>query len=60
MLPKYKQAEQYRQAVIEKEKQIGNLKLELEEATARPIYSDNASDAAYWKDRYESILASIG
>ena len=63
MLPTYKQAEKHRQDNVEKEKEIANLKLELSAAEDQPAQSNGmggGGDAVYWKDKYESLLATVG
>lgn len=61
MLPTYREAEKYRSACVEKDKEIAILKNDLSTAKTKSGQSNGiGGDAAYWKDRYESILASIG
>ncbi|KAH5154796.1 hypothetical protein HBI25_096140 [Parastagonospora nodorum] len=61
MLPTYKQAEQHRFAAEDAENQIKTLRQDL--ASARASRSNGASsggDAAYWKNKYDGLLANIG
>lgn len=61
MLPTYKQAEQLRQVAEQQNEQIKNLKAELSDAKASQSNGVGAGgDAAYWKDKYDNLLASIG
>jgi chromosome segregation ATPase len=55
MLPAYKQAEQYRKNALDKEETIKGLQRELTAAKA----SHNNGDANYWKNKYETLLASV-
>jgi hypothetical protein len=61
MVPTFKQAEQHRLAVIGKEEQIKALKLELSSAKTAPKTNGVApgGDAAYWKAKYEKLMASV-
>jgi hypothetical protein len=61
MLPTYKQAEKFRFAATDAESQIETLQQEL--ATAKASQSNGVSsggDAAYWKAKYDGLLANIG
>lgn len=61
MLPTYKQADQYRKDALDKDEVIKGLKLEL--STAKMSQSNGVSagsDGAYWKDKYESLLSTVG
>ncbi|CAO2651834.1 Nn.00g001170.m01.CDS01 [Neocucurbitaria sp. VM-36] len=61
ILPIYKQANQYRKDALDKEDVIMGLKLEL--SAAKTFQSNGVGaggDAAYWKDKYESLLSSVG
>ncbi len=61
MLPTYRQANQYLQEAIQKEDIIENLKLEISALKAYPSNdTDATNDSLYWKNKYESLLASIG
>ena len=61
MIPTYKQAEQYRQTAEHQTEQIKGLQAELSEAKAAQSNGVGAGgDAAYWKDKYDNLLASIG
>ena len=61
MLPTYKEAEKHRSACIEKDKEIATLKSDLTAAKTESSQSNGASsDAVYWKNRYESLLATVG
>jgi hypothetical protein len=62
MLPTYKQADQYRKDALEKENTIKELKLELTAAKAEQtngVGSDGGDDGAYWKNKYEGLLADV-
>ncbi|KAJ4376139.1 hypothetical protein N0V83_001420 [Neocucurbitaria cava] len=60
ILPTYKKAEEYRKEALEKEDLIMGIKLELSAAQAAKSNGVLAgSDAAYWKDKYESLLSSV-
>ena len=61
MLPTYKLADQYRIDSLEKDDIINGLKLELNASKAlQPNNMGAMGDAAYWKDKYESVMATIG
>jgi hypothetical protein len=61
MLPTYKEAEENRSACVEKDKEIAALKSDLFTAKIQSNQSNGVGgDAAYWKDRYESLLVTIG
>jgi hypothetical protein len=61
MLPTYKEAEKHRSACIEKDKEIATLKSDLFTTKTQTSQSNSVGgDTAYWKDRYESLLATIG
>ncbi len=58
----YKEAEKYRQQAQEKETQITTLKQELASAkSAQPNGTGAAADgdSAYWKQKYETLLANV-
>ncbi|KAJ6195693.1 hypothetical protein J3E72DRAFT_402779 [Bipolaris maydis] len=55
MLPTYKQAEQYRKYALDREETIKGLQKELIAAKA----SQNNGDTTYWKNKYETLLASV-
>lgn len=61
ILPTYKLAEKYRFAAEDAERQIKTLREDL--ASARASQSNGASsggDGAYWKNKYDGLLANIG
>ncbi|KZM22364.1 uncharacterized protein EKO05_0007741 [Ascochyta rabiei] len=62
MLPTYRAAEEYRQDAHEKEAQVHELKLQLAAAKASQSNGVGAGggDATYWKQKYESLLSTIG
>lgn len=60
ILPTYKLAEQHRLDNAEKDNRISKLQLELSVAMTQLGQSNGAGDATYWKDRYESLLATLG
>jgi hypothetical protein len=61
MLPAYKKSEQLRQAVADKEGEITNLKLQLTDAkNSQSNAVGTGGDAAYWKNKYDGLLANIG
>lgn len=55
MLPTYKQADQYRKDALDKAETIEQLTTELTKAKA----TQSNGDVSYWKNKYESLLASI-
>ena len=61
MVPTFKQADAFRLANIEKEAQIKALKLELSSAktASKPNGIASGGDTAYWKNKYESLMASV-
>ncbi|KAL6708611.1 hypothetical protein ACN47E_002592 [Coniothyrium glycines] len=60
MLPTYKQANEYRQQAVDKDVVINTLRLELSAAKASQANGvGRSSDNAYWKEKYESLLATI-
>jgi hypothetical protein len=61
MLPTYKQADQFRQTAEQQAAQIKGLEAKLAEAKAAQSTGVGAGgDAAYWKGKYDNLLASIG
>jgi hypothetical protein len=61
MLPAYKKSEQLRQAVAVKEEEIKNLQLQLINAkTSQSNGVGTGGDAAFWKNKYDGLLSSIG
>lgn len=62
MLPTYKEAEKHRQDAREKDLQIVDLKHQLAAAKASQSNGVGAagSDSAYWKQKYEMLLSTIG
>jgi hypothetical protein len=62
MLPTYKEAEKHRQEARDKESQITDLKHQL--AAAKASQSNGVGtaggDSAYWKQKYETLLSTIG
>jgi hypothetical protein len=61
MLPTYKQANQFRMAADDAEYQILTLRRDL--AAARASQSNgvgSGGDAAYWKNKYDGLLATVG
>jgi hypothetical protein len=61
MLPAYKKSEQLRQAVADKDNEIRNLKRQLTDAkTSQSNGVGSGGDAAYWKNKYDGLLSSIG
>lgn len=61
MLPTYKQADQFRQTAEQRTEQIKDLEAKLAEAKAAHSNGVGADgDAAYWKGKYDNLLASIG
>jgi len=60
MKPTFDQAEQYRKEALAKDVVIQGLKLELSAAkTSASNGGGPSTDAVYWKDKYESLLANI-
>ncbi|EUC31628.1 hypothetical protein COCCADRAFT_6510 [Bipolaris zeicola 26-R-13] len=55
MLPTYRQAEQYRKDALDREETIKGLQKELIAAKA----SQNNGDTTYWKNKYETLLATV-
>lgn len=61
MLPMYKQADQYRKDASDKDDEIKGLNLELAAVKASLANGvGTRGDVGYWKDRYESLLATLG
>lgn len=61
MLPTYKQADEYRKDALVKEQEIQKLKLELSQAKTSQFNGVGPGrDASYWKNKYESLLATVG
>ncbi|KAI2480927.1 Spc7 multi-domain protein [Pyrenophora tritici-repentis] len=64
LLPLSKQAEQYRQAALDKDDVVKNLELQLATVKAKASQSTGAGptggDARYWKSKYETLLANVG
>lgn len=62
MLPTYREAERHRQEARDKEAQITELKHELAAAKATQTNGIGATggDSAYWKQKYETLLSTIG
>lgn len=64
MLPLYKEAEQIRDAALKRDEEIETLKTEL--SKAKTLQSNGggaggaAGESAYWKGKYENLLASVG
>lgn len=60
MLPTYKRAEQFRQTAEQQTEAIKGLQAELSEAKVAQSNGVGAGgDAAYWKAKYDNLLASI-
>lgn len=60
MLPTFQEAEKLRKSALEKDEQIQALMLELSSAKTAPKTNGIATgDAAYWKGKYEKLMASI-
>lgn len=62
MLPTYREAERHRQEARDKESQITDLKHQLAAAKASQSNDVGAvgGDSAYWKQKYETLLSTIG
>jgi hypothetical protein len=61
ILPTYKKADQLRQSVEENNETIKNLEHELSKAKASQANGVGAAaDVAYWKNKYDGLLSSIG
>ncbi len=57
----YKAAERHREDALEKASMIDDLKRQLAAAKASQTNGTSASgDAAYWKQKYETLLSTIG
>lgn len=60
ILPTFQEAEKLRKLVIQKDEQIQALMLELSSAKTAPKTNGVATgDVAYWKGKYEKLMASI-
>ncbi|KAF2867693.1 hypothetical protein BDV95DRAFT_502337 [Massariosphaeria phaeospora] len=59
MLPTWKQADKYRQDSLDKDNEIAELKAKLT-VGVRSNGVSKGGDAAYWKNKYESLLANVG
>lgn len=61
MLPTYKQAKKFRTAAMDAEDQIATLRRDLSAARASQSNGVSADgDAAYWKKKYDGLLATVG
>ena len=62
MLPTYREAERYRQEARDKEALITDLKHELAAVKAPRSNGVGAAggDSAYWKQKYETLLSTVG
>lgn len=61
MLPKYEKADEYRLDAMSKAQEIVNLKHELATAkTSQSKGSGSGADAAYWRSKYDNLLANYG
>lgn len=61
MLPMYKQADQYRKDCLDKDSLIKELEDRLSTAkSSQPNGMSIGGDVAYWKNKYESLLATVG
>ncbi|RII16447.1 hypothetical protein CUC08_Gglean002885 [Alternaria sp. MG1] len=65
MLPTYKKADQLRRDVVERDATINKLELELAEAKVSKTNGvgsgvSGGNDVRYWKQKYETLLLSVG
>ena len=62
MLPIYKQAVKHRQEARDKEAEVNDLRLQLAAAKTSQsnVIGTSAGDTAYWKQKYETLLSTIG